>query len=309
MNTIWEDFKNAFNRPNNGLLQLIYINVAVFVLINILKLAAFFSGVKEIYHYPFSFIGMPGYIDAFIYKPWTIIAYFFTQENFFHILFNMLGLYWFGRIIDDLIGNDRLIGIYVMGGIFGGLAYLAAYNLLPQFESLRYSSVLIGSSGSVFAVAVAAATLAPDYRFNLVFLGPIKIVWIVSVYVFLSLIQTMGTNAGGNIAHLGGALMGYIFITQLRKGNELARPVIATMDFFKGLFKKNPKIKVSYRNTDKKSSKKSKSSTSSSSSTPASTDEISQREIDEILDKISQSGYDSLTKEEKRKLFSASQKK
>lgn len=308
MNTIWEDFKNAFNRPNNGLLQLIYINVAVFVIINILKLAAFFSGVQEIYHFPFSFIGMPGHIEAFILKPWTIITYFFTQEGFFHILFNMLGLYWFGRIIDDLIGNDRLIGIYVMGGIFGGLAYLAAYNLLPQFESLRYSSVLIGSSGSVFAIAVAAATLAPDYRFNLVFLGPIKIVWIVAVYVFLSLIQTMGTNAGGNIAHLDGAFMGYIFITQLRKGNELARPVIATIEFFKSLFKKKPKIKVSYRNTDKKNN--STSSTSfKTSNHPASSDEISQREIDEILDKISQSGYDSLTKEEKRKLFSASQKK
>lgn len=309
MNTIWEDFKNAFDRPNNGLLQLIYINVAVFVIINILKLAAFFSGVQEIYHYPFSFIGMPGHIEAFILKPWTLITYFFTQEGFFHVLFNMLGLYWFGRIIDDLIGNDRLIGIYVMGGVFGGLAYLAAYNLLPQFEAQRYTSVLIGSSGSVFAVAVAATTLAPDYRFNLVFLGPIKIVWIVSVYVFLSLIQTMGSNAGGNIAHLGGALMGYIFILQLRNGNELARPVIATMDFFKSLFKKKSKIKVSYRNTDKKNKSTASSSSSTVSNPPASTDEISQREIDEILDKISQSGYDSLTKEEKRKLFSASQKK
>lgn len=308
MNTIWEDFKNAFNRPNNGLLQLIYINVVIFVLVNVFFVIGRISDSDLITHLPLSILALPGDFQALLYKPWTLIAYFFTQQGIFHILSNMLGLYFFGRIIDDLIGNDRLIGIYVTGGLAGGLAYILAYNFIPP-DVIKVGSPLIGASGSVFAIAVAAATLAPDYRFNLVFLGPVKIAWLVAAFIFISVIGTIGRNSGGNFAHLGGALMGYIFITQLRNGNELARPVIATMDFFKSLFKKNPKIKVSYRNTDKKSSKSSKKSDSTSSSTPASTDEISQREIDEILDKISQSGYDSLTKEEKRKLFSASQKK
>ena len=297
MSILWRDFKSAFDRPNNGLMQLIYINIAVFVLINLFKLIAFFTQNSIIYDVPASLIFLPGDITSFIFKPWTIISYFFTQEGFFHILFNMMGLYYFGRIIDDLIGNDRLIGIYLWSGIAGGLAFLFAYNLLGQYSNV--GTVLIGSSGSVFGIAVAAATLAPEYRIFMVFLGPVKLIWVVAVYVFVSLIGTMGTNAGGNIAHLGGALMGYLFIKSLHKGIEINKPVLFVLDFFRNISKPKSKIKVTYRSSpldDKKGGE-------------AVSGGISQHEIDAILDKISASGYESLTKEEKQKLFSASQKK
>lgn len=297
MSILWQDFKSAFNKPNNGLMQLIYINIAVFVIINIFKLISFFTQNSIFYDIPSSLIFLPGDISVFIFKPWTIISYFFTQEGFFHILFNMMGLYYFGRIIDDLIGNDRLIGIYIWSGIAGGLAFLLAYNLLGQYSNV--GTILIGSSGSVFGIAVAAATLAPEYNIFMVFLGPVKLIWVVAVYVFVSLIGTMGTNAGGNIAHLGGALMGYLFIKSLHKGIEINKPVLFVLDFFRNFSKPKSKIKVTYRSTPTNKSKEVEKSSGF----------VSQQEIDTILDKISASGYESLTKEEKQKLFSASQKK
>ncbi|MBV6645180.1 MAG: rhomboid family intramembrane serine protease [Cyclobacteriaceae bacterium] len=309
MNTsILDDFKNAWDKPNNSLAQIIIINVVIFVVINVINVLLFFSGLEGLSRSYMSFLALPSSLSfdgpgtSFLLRPWTIFTYMFVHERFFHILFNMLFLYWFGRIINEFLGHKRIIGLYVTGGLVGGLAYILLYNLFPVFQSIVNSSQLIGASAGVFAVVVGAAVFMPNYTFFLLFLGPVKIKYIALFYVFMSFIQTTGSNAGGEIAHLGGAAMGWLFITQLRKGNDLGDWVINVMNFFKSFFVKQPKIKVTHRSAPKRSARKKAEKKS------ARVTKTEQEEIDAILDKISQSGYESLSKDEKQKLFDASKK-
>lgn len=289
--SIWDDYKAEFNKTNNALIQFILVNISVFVVVSLFGL----FGVDMVS----SFLHLPSNIAELVLKPWTVITYAFMHAGLFHLLSNMLGMYWFGRIIADLVGNSKLISLYFLGALVAAISFVLIYNVNPEFSNVN--AYLVGASGAVFAISVAAATLVPDYRFHLIFIGPVKISYIVAVYVFISILGTKGPNAGGNYAHLGGALIGWIYIKQLQQGNDLGRPVFAVIDFFVSLFKKKDKLKVSY------SAKKSGSVSSPSTTTKS--NEVSQQEIDAILDKISQSGYESLSKEEKQKLFSASQKK
>ncbi len=208
----------------------------------------------------------------------------------------MLVLYWFGKLFVEYLGSDKLIALYILGGITAAISYLLIYNVIPAPDFLAQESRLAGASGAIFAIMVGAATLLPDYTFFLLFLGPVRIKYIAAFLLFLSFIGTVKENAGGNIAHLGGALMGFIYIKQLQAGVNWGSWVTATLEFVKNLFKPRPKVKVTYR----KSEPKPKSSTASS--------KASQEEIDAILDKISDHGYEKLTKEEKEKLFNASKK-
>ncbi len=296
MSSVLEDFKNSFNKTGNGLNQIILINVIVFAVLIILNVVLTLTGFKNIYDLISYQLFLPASIEGFIYKPWTLFTYFFTHDtsNFFHILFNMMFLYWFGQLITEFLGSKRLINLYILGGVAGGLIYLTAYNTIPYFAERAGSTVLLGASGSVYAVVIGAAVLIPDYTFFLLFLGPVRIKYIAAFYAFLSFAQTIGPNAGGNIAHLGGALMGFIYIWQLKRGNDWGKPIDAFFGFIGNLFKPKPVMKVTYRSNEKKTS----------SSSP---EDVSQDEIDSILDKISKYGYEKLTKEEKQKLFKASQ--
>ena len=296
-----DEFKMAWKKPDNGLIQIILINGIVFILINVIRVFTNISGNQETYNWILEQIALPSDISAFLVKPWTIITYFFTHEGFFHILFNMLFFYWFGRIIYEFLGNNKLINLYVMGGLIGGLFYILIYNLIPFYQTRVQSSILLGASAGVFAVVVGAATFMPNYTFFLLFLGPIKIKYIAIFYVLLSFFQIDGSNAGGDLSHLGGALIGFLYIQQLKKGNDFGQPIVSLIQFIKSLFVRKPKIKVSYKSprTDKKAKGQGKSESSKS---------VQQDEIDVILDKISEGGYESLSKEEKEKLFNASKK-
>jgi membrane associated rhomboid family serine protease len=298
-NGLLDEFKNAFRKPENGLVQLILINVIVFVTLIILNVVLTLSGAGNIYHLILRQLMLPADFEVFLSRPWTLITYFFTHEGFFHILFNMLFLYWFGRLISEYLGNKRLISLYVLGGLAGGVTYMLIYNLLPYFHEQIPIALMLGASAGVYAVVVGAATLMPDFTFFLLFLGPVRIKYIALFYVFLSFAQTVGTNAGGNLAHLGGALIGFIFIRQLQKGNDIGKPVNKTLYFFQNLFKPRPKIRVSYKKQDKNSS---------NNALGGKPNKPKQDEIDAILDKISAKGYESLSKEEKQKLFNASKK-
>jgi membrane associated rhomboid family serine protease len=299
MTGIVDDFKNAFRKQNNGLVQIILINVIVFLLmvtvLGILKLTgndAYFSYVEENLY-------LPGNAWEFITHPWTLITYFFVHslQDILHILFNMLFLYWFGKLIDEYLGSRRLINMYILGGLAGGISYLLLSYLAPGFAG----TYLIGASGAVYAIVVGAATLMPNYTFFLFLLGPVKIKYIAAFYVLSNYISLMmgGSNMGGTVAHLGGALMGFLFITQLNRGNDLGRPITRLSEWVKGLFQGKPKMKVTYRNTTTVHSK---------TTAPTYSGMPDDDEIDAILDKINRSGYESLTKEEKQKLFRASQK-
>ncbi|MEN7550355.1 rhomboid family intramembrane serine protease [Rapidithrix thailandica] len=298
MKSFIDDFKYTWNRPNNGLMRLIIINASVFVTVNLIFVIAKISGSGPFYDKIINLLSISPSINEFITTPWTLFTYFFTHEGFFHVLFNMLVLYWFGMIFDEFLGNRKLVALYIWGGIAGGLAYLVMSNLVEYF-SAHAGSGMVGASASVDAIVIGAATLVPEYRISLLLLGPVRIKYIAAVVVFMSIIGLGGGNVGGNVAHLGGALMGFLFILQMRKGHDWSKPVWAVLDWVSNLFKPKPKIHVSYR---KNSGKKSKRNNHHS-------DEPDQAVIDAILDKISESGYEKLTAEEKHILFKASQKK
>ncbi|MGF1636549.1 MAG: rhomboid family intramembrane serine protease [Cyclobacteriaceae bacterium] len=295
MNSFIDDAKRVWSRPNNGLIQLIIINVIVYVFLGVTAVIFTFSGIQEYFDLLHKQFMIPGDFYSFIYKPWTIITYAFSHSlpDFFHILFNMLLLYWFGRVFVDYLGSQKLINLYVLGAIAGGVVYMMAFNLIPDGR-IPMGSYMVGASAAVFAISVAAATLVPEHTFFLLFFGPVRIKYLVAISIFISFIGSIGSNAGGNLAHLGGALVGFVYIKQLQKGNELGVWVFKFMEFVKSFFVRRPAIKVTHKNTQ--TTRKEKKKTGS----------VDQAEIDKILDKISEKGYESLSKEEKQKLFNAS---
>lgn len=303
MSGILDDFKDAFSKRNNGLIQLIWLNVAVYVvmLLVLITLTIFFKK-ADLFDKALSYLSLTPAIGTFILRPWTLLTYsFFHSVNpIAHLLPNMLMLYWFGAIIQEFLGSRRLINLYILGAIFGGILAIIAFNFIPYYQG-NYTTTIIGASGSVMAIMFAAATLAPDYTFFLFLIGPVRIKYIALFFFLISLAGAIGVNAGGGIVHLGGALLGYLYVKQLQAGRDLAYPIDVTVDFFQGLFKRTekPKIKVAYRQ---------KESSYSSSNVGVAAGYPDEDEVDEILDKISRSGYESLTKEEKQKLFKASQK-
>jgi len=294
MNTVFDDFKNAWQRPNNAVAQLIIINVIVFVGLFVISLLRF-VGLEQVSIFIQKQFIIPSDVSEFLFRPWTAITYAFNHGGIMHILFNMLALYWFGKVFTDFLGSQKLINLYVIGALAGALAFLFLYTLIP---SLGYG-MMVGASGAIIAIVIATATFLPDYRFYLLFFGPVKIIYIAIFYIFISLYGLLsGDNVGGNLAHLAGALVGFVYAKQLQKGNELGTWVFKFMTFIKNLSKPRPKIKVTHRNKTKSTKTTKKSGKSN----------VSQDEIDTILDKISEKGYESLTKEEKEKLFNASKK-
>lgn len=295
-----DDFNNAFQRHNNAHAQLIILNVVVFLLVGIFGVIFTISGFEEISGLIEKQFQIPALLSDFLSRPWTIITYAFMHGGFMHILFNMLTLYWFGKLFVEYLGSDKLVGVYILGALFGAIFYLLAYNTIPYFvqQAQQASIQMVGASAAVNAIVVATAVLLPNYTFFMLFIGPVKIKYIAGIAVALSVLGTAGSNAGGNIAHLGGALIGFIYIKQLQAGANWGLWITVTIDWFRDLFKSKPKVKVSYRGEEGTSSKK--------PSSPIS--KTSQAEIDIILDKISDRGYESLTKEEKEKLFNASKK-
>jgi len=306
MHSIFEDFRNAWQKPNNGLAQLIIINVGVFVVLGVLAVFSTLAGTEALFTFAYKQFTIPAPIGEFITRPWTIITYAFAHSfsNIWHILMNMLVLYWFGRVFVDFLGSQKLINLYILGAIAGGLTYLLAYNIIPFYANrVNMFDGMVGASAAVYAISVATATFWPDHKFYMLFFGPVKIKYLVGIYLFFSFLGSVGGNAGGNLAHLGGALMGFIYARQLSKGMDLGGWVFKIMELIKSFFVKSSKIKVSHRQSTSK-----KTSAKSSPERPVSKVNYNQSEIDKILDKISESGYDSLSKDEKEKLFNASKK-
>ncbi|GAA4315371.1 rhomboid family intramembrane serine protease [Nibribacter koreensis] len=308
MTSIFDDIRSSFSRGNNALHQLIAINIVVFAVLVILRTIMTISGSGGTFAYLMTFLSISSNLGIFIWRPWTLITYFFTHLEFLHIIFNMLNLYWFGMLIREYLGDKKLVNLYILGGLAGGFFYLLTYNTIPYLQVRADNSFMMGASGSVIAIMVAAATLLPNYTFNLLLFGPIRIKYIAAVMVLLSISGATGGNAGGNIAHLGGALLGFLYIKQLQSGSDLGRPVQSVLDFFRGLFARRSPLKVAYKNPNRPFASPSSANTSTSPGSVTFNGTPSEDEINLILDKISRSGYESLTKEEKQKLFRASQK-
>jgi membrane associated rhomboid family serine protease len=301
------EFRNAFDRYNNGHVQLIIINVVIFLVLAISYPVLHWISSEGVFVYIKGLFLLPPKFADFLTHPWTLITYAFGHDwqDIWHILGNMLALYWFGKLFIEYLGNDKLFAVYLLGAIAGGIVYLLAFNLIPYFVGRSNFEGLIGASAAVFAVMMAIVTLIPDYTFFLMFLGPVKIKYIALFYIVISFIGTIGANDGGNLAHLGGLAIGFIYTKQLQAGINWGGWITSTIEWFKSLFKPSPKVKVTYR----KAEPVHKTTTSRAGSEQKKPfNKATQEEIDAILDKISDKGYESLTKEEKEKLFNASKK-
>ena len=285
-------FKNG-----NMVIRLIYINGAVFLIFGLLSIFLHLFRLDQIsFTHWFS---VPSNMKDLLTHIWTPITYMFYHERFFHILFNMLVLFWFGKIFLMYFSEKQLLAVYVFGGLLGALLYIMAYNLLPVYTTPQADgflpvngSLLMGASGSIMAVILAAAVRSPNMEMQLMLVGRIKLMWIAIIIILVSVFGLRSENSGGELAHLGGALGGYLFVTFEKKGVDITRFINSIVDFFVNIFKPRPKMKATQYNAQKMSP-----------------EEYNQKkardvkEIDRILDKIKTSGYESLTSDEKRKLF------
>ena len=287
-NNLTYQFKTA-----NIIIKLIAINLAIYLLVN---LVSFFMQLV-----PESLVAwfvLPDAVGEFIIQPWSFITYSFIHFGFFHLLFNMLWLYWFGNFVLNLFNGKRFLTVYLLGAVFGGLLYVVSYNLFPVFENSR--SYLIGASGAVTAIMVFIATYTPNSQMR-IFIWNIKL-WHIAVFLILMdlVMLPASGNAGGMLAHLGGAVFGYVYASQLAKGNDIGKWFESFLDWFANLFKtrKQKPFKKVHRTTTTRNA--------GGRSTMKSADKnTTQKKIDAILDKIGKSGYDSLTKAEKDFLFKA----
>ena len=279
------------------LLRLIFINIGVFLLLHIVVIGAMLFNVSGD---PVRWVELPSDLMTLLHRPWTLVTYMFSHFGLLHILFNMLWLYWLGRIFMEFFSPKQLTGVYLLGGCGGALLYLLAYNLLPYFSGTH--GFLIGASASVIAVVVATAVYAPDYKIGLLFLGEVSIKWVAIVTVLIDVMGLEGGNFGGNMAHIGGAIVGAIYALSIKQGRDITRPLNALIDGLMGLFngRSLPQFKRPKRTQYKKQEP-------SKPQRPA--DTVSEAELDIILGKIKSSGYDALTDEEKDKLFKASRRR
>lgn len=292
-NFIVDDIKRVFNGDNH-LSKLILVNVGVFLVLNILLVFTPDSFGLSILRN----IGLPAGFLNWIFSFWTLFTYMFVHEGLFHLIFNLLWLYWFGRIMADIYTQQRVIQTYIYGGLAGGILYIL-FSSIPGMPTGDY---LIGASGGVLAVMAATAALLPDYEMRLILVGPVKIKYIVLIGFILSSILDFNQNTGGKIAHIGGAAFGLYYGMQLKKGIEITDGLNAFFNSILNLFRKKPTMRVVHNRERTNTTKKHHRNTNTS----AMSESEKQRKTDEILDKISSSGYESLSKEEKDFLFKVS---
>lgn len=292
--TIIGELKEQFRKGTN-LLKLIYINAAVFIVMAILQIIAVLSNNPLIASSVIGFLAVPASFSALILKPWTIITYMFLHEGFFHVLFNMLWLYWFGRIFSDYFDQKKLVSVYILGGLSGALLYILSFNIFPAFTEVINVSIALGASASVMAIVVATAAYVPDYSVHLFLIGRVKIKYIALGIFLLTSVFDFSVNTGGKIAHIGGAIFGYIYAVRYKQGKDTGKWINNMIDSVATWFKPKKNMKVSYKKpmTDIEYNKMKADH---------------QEQINKILEKISKGGYDSLTKEEKEILFKESQK-
>lgn len=302
MGTILDNIKRRF-KQKDILIQLIIINIAVFLIFALVGLFCTLFKLNNIELV--EYIGVPADLHLLIKRPWMLFTYMFAHQAFFHILFNMLMLFWFGQMFLSYFSPKSLGSLYVLGGLAGAVIYIIAFNLIPYYvdinttqTELGHPLAMIGASASVMAIIFAAAFYRPNAEVNLFMVFRLKIVYIA---IFLFIIDFISldskTNPGGHVAHIGGAIMGYIFAKQYLRGKDITRWINKIIDWFVNLTKpKSPKkMKVKYkkREDDYQYNERRKNET---------------EDIDRILDKIKASGYNSLSSDEKKRLFDASKK-
>ncbi len=287
---IMDEIKASF-KTGSALTRLIYINLAVFLLLQAIMIISRLFNTSNLIYQAVIWLGVPANLSILVTRPWTILTYMFVHENFLHILFNLLWLYWFGKIFLSYLSEKQLLSVYLLGGISGALLYVLSYNIFPGLSLDNSASVAIGASAAIMAIVIAIGTLVPDYKIYIVFLGPVKIIYVALAGFILSSLLNFSDNTGGKIAHIGGAAFGYLFTVRYKNGKDFTMGFSRFIDKFLYMFRSRKKMRVTHKQpvTDDLEYNRIKLE--------------KQKEIDRILDKISKKGYDSLTAEEKETLF------
>lgn len=284
------DNLKKFFLQKDALSRLILINVVIWIICLFISVFTWLFNISDI-SFVTNLFAVPADISSLAEKPWSIFTYMFLQEEFWHLFFNMLMLYYGGKIFLQYFSQKQLILTYIIGGIFGALFFILAFNAFPVFENKIAVSFALGSSASVLSILIAAATYQPEYKLNLFLLGEVKMKWIAIIFVIIDILSIPKGNSGGHIAHLGGALWGFLYAYMLRKDFDIYL-----------IFKRKPRIRVKTKNAGNYHQR-------------AKTDEQfnaeraqTQEEIDRILEKIAKNGYSSLSEKEKEYLFRQSKK-
>ncbi|MDP2236472.1 MAG: rhomboid family intramembrane serine protease [Bacteroidales bacterium] len=296
-NTNFFDSVRIFFSRKSIFPQLILINVGVFVLVYLINLILWLfqlktsSGMSIVTYW----LAVPSSVEMLIIKPWTVVTYMFLHEGFFHLFFNMLILYFGGMIFLQYLNERQLLWTYLLGGLTGAFFYIVSYNFFPVFLESNPFAIALGASASVLAILVAMATYVPQYTVNLFLIGPVRLKYLAIFFIIVDIFSIQGSNPGGHIAHLGGAFWGFLYVFILKGGKDVLS--------FPEIFPRKRKMKTTYRNPAGKPER------------PLDDDEYNKRRvaeqkvIDSILDKISKSGYDSLSSREKEILFRNSNSK
>lgn len=291
---ILDEIKQTF-KHGSVLTRLIYINVGVFLGVKIIGVFFYLAGQPNFLEV---WLSLPSDLGILATRPWTIVTYMFMHGGFIHLLFNILGLYWFGKLFLYHFEGAKLLSVYLLGGLVAGLLYLIAFNVFPAFMGTR--SILLGASGSIFAVLVAAAFYDPERQLMIPLIGTFPLKYVAVFYVVLSIIGISASNPGGNIAHVGGAFWGWFYIRQLGKGKDLGAGLVSFIDragkSISETVKPKNRMKVTYKQAPRDDYEYNRQKHSQ------------QEEMNHILDKIAKTGYDSLSKKEKEILFKQGKK-
>ena len=284
MNLILSAIKQAFADQKNPINKYIAINAFVFVALLISAAFYFLGDIPNPFKmWVMQYFSLTANWKIFVFKPWTFFTYAFIHEKLFHLIFNMLVFHWFGNLIIEYLNKNRMLFIFWAGVLGGGILYTLFFD----------GNQLIGASAGIMALVIASATLLPDYEIVLAIFGRIKLKYVGMAYLVIDLLSMMGSNAGGSMAHLGGALIGYLMIKQIQAGNDWSSIVIRINSFIDKIFTRKNKLKIVHQTEQQ---------------AQASRATVSQAEVDQVLEKITKSGYDSLSKSEKELLFKASKK-
>lgn len=274
-------------KQGNIVEKLIYINIAVFAVTLLINVVEGLYANQQ--NFIVNWFSLDRSINSLFTKPWTIISYGFLHADFLHILMNLIVLYFIGNLFLEYFTQKQLLTFYLLGTFFGGVLFLFSQNYFPLFEGSN--SVLVGASAGISAIFIGIATYIPNYQIKLRFIGFVKLWHLAAFWIGLDFIGLIGTNAGGHFAHLGGALFGFLYV------NQASNKEIKLFDFFSNLFKKKEKpLRTVHQSKSKKRS------------TTSQNTDLTQKQVDAILDKISKSGYDTLTKSEKEFLFKQGKK-
>ena len=296
MANIISNLKENYRRANIAM-KFVYINIYVFIFTSLL--VVLWRLFNRDGSFLLNYFELPSDLVQFLLQPWSLFTYMFMHAGILHLLFNILWLFWFGQIFLSFYSSKHFRGLYVLGGLCGGLLYLLAYNIFPYFSESVVYSYLLGASASVLAIVVATAVRQPDYQVYFMFIGSVRLKYVALFMILTDILFMTSGNAGGHIAHLGGAMAGWWFATGLNQGRDVTLWINKALDAcadYKSWFKpKRPKMKVHYgeKAKDYEYNQKKKQQND---------------EIDRILEKLKKSGYSSLTSDEKKSLFDASKK-